>query len=105
MPRADFRSVTRVVKPSGITAEGAPRKSNVSIGIQEGNVTRQYSNQHNEFRRWSLLLPDLRPRRRWRMALILVVDDDEDIRDVTALLLQQHGYEVATASNGREALE
>lgn len=35
---------------------------------------------------------------------ILVVDDEETIRDVFAKMLQAEGYEVATAENGFEAL-
>lgn len=35
---------------------------------------------------------------------ILVVDDDEDIRDLLATLLQSHGYHVDTARDGVEAL-
>ncbi len=36
---------------------------------------------------------------------ILIVDDDDDIREVTALLLSDLHYQVATARNGRDALE
>lgn len=36
---------------------------------------------------------------------ILVVDDEESIRDMMSLLLLDTGYEVLTASNGKEALE
>ena len=36
--------------------------------------------------------------------LILVADDDKDILDLVALLLEQAGYEVAKASNGAEAV-
>ncbi len=36
---------------------------------------------------------------------ILLVDDEEDIRDVGSRILAKAGYEVITASNGREALE
>ena len=39
------------------------------------------------------------------MATILVVDDQEDILQTTALVLTKGGYEVLTASNGLEALE
>jgi CheY-like chemotaxis protein len=37
--------------------------------------------------------------------LILVVDDDEDIRDAVQQVLEEAGYQVAVAINGREALE
>jgi CheY-like chemotaxis protein/anti-anti-sigma regulatory factor len=36
---------------------------------------------------------------------VLVVDDEENVRVTTAAILEQEGYEVATASDGREALE
>ncbi len=35
---------------------------------------------------------------------VLVVDDEEVIRDVCTQILESEGYEVTTASNGREAL-
>jgi CheY-like chemotaxis protein len=36
--------------------------------------------------------------------LILVVDDDPDIRDTLSEVLSEQGFEVRTAPNGREAL-
>lgn len=36
---------------------------------------------------------------------VLVVDDDEDIRDVLRELLAEEGFYVRTAQDGREALE
>src|SRR3712207_1078712 len=39
------------------------------------------------------------------MATILLVDDDEDIREALASLLQDEGYQVACAANGRDALD
>jgi CheY-like chemotaxis protein len=36
---------------------------------------------------------------------ILVVEDDMDIRESLQGFLELHGYEVATAANGREAVE
>ena len=36
---------------------------------------------------------------------VLIVDDDEDIREILTELLLAEGYEVATSANGREALE
>lgn len=36
---------------------------------------------------------------------ILIVEDDDELRDVLALALQSVGYTVTTASNGWEALE
>jgi len=36
---------------------------------------------------------------------VLVVDDDESVRVTTSAILEQEGYEVATADDGREALE
>ena len=35
---------------------------------------------------------------------MLVVDDDEDLRDSVAYVLRDEGYEVQTAANGKEAL-
>ena len=39
------------------------------------------------------------------MAKILVVDDDPDFVEVTSMILESGGYEVASASNGEEALQ
>ncbi len=39
------------------------------------------------------------------MASILIVEDDPDIREGVAEVLQDEGYPVATASHGREALD
>ena len=36
---------------------------------------------------------------------VLVVDDDDDIREVLEMALEEQGYVVSQASNGREALE
>lgn len=36
---------------------------------------------------------------------VMVVDDDEDIRDSLTLMLSGKGYSVVTASDGREALD
>ena len=36
--------------------------------------------------------------------VVLVIDDDSDIRDELAELLRDEGYQVVTAANGREAL-
>ncbi len=37
--------------------------------------------------------------------VVLVVDDDLDIREVLGILLRQHGYHVIFASNGADALQ
>ena len=39
-----------------------------------------------------------------RAARVLVVDDDAAVRDLVAAMLETGGYQVAVASNGREAL-
>ncbi len=39
------------------------------------------------------------------MATILIADDEENIRDVVQYALERDGYQVATAENGRQALE
>ena len=36
---------------------------------------------------------------------IMIVDDDQDIREVIQVLLSSEGYNVIEASNGKEALE
>jgi len=36
---------------------------------------------------------------------ILIIDDDEDVRDFLCQALQDEGYEVATAADGLSALE
>jgi CheY-like chemotaxis protein len=36
---------------------------------------------------------------------VLIVEDDKDIRDSLAQLLEDYGYEARVASNGREALD
>ncbi len=38
------------------------------------------------------------------MSLVLIVDDDRDIRETMELLLEEHGHRVVCAANGREAL-
>ena len=38
-------------------------------------------------------------------ARILVVDDDESVRSTFKVILEEHGYVVDTAENGREAIE
>jgi len=43
-------------------------------------------------------------RRAQRASRVLVVDDEENVRVTTAAILEQEGYEVATAESGREAL-
>jgi len=37
--------------------------------------------------------------------VIMVVEDDPDIRDVIATTLADHGYDVIAVANGREALD
>ena len=39
------------------------------------------------------------------MSTILVVDDERNIREVVAAVLQDEGYDVRTAINGRRAIE
>src|SRR5680860_6476 len=39
------------------------------------------------------------------MALVLVVDDDPDIRELIQVNLEAGGYRVVTAGNGKEALD
>jgi len=39
------------------------------------------------------------------MSSILIIDDEEDIRDALQMVLESAGYEVRIASNGNEAIE
>jgi CheY-like chemotaxis protein len=39
------------------------------------------------------------------MACVLIVEDDDDSREMLELLLTSYGYETLTARNGKEALE
>ena len=39
------------------------------------------------------------------MTCVLLVEDDEDLRENLELLLRRRGYAVSSAANGREALE
>ena len=39
------------------------------------------------------------------MGSILIVDDEEDIRDALTMVLESAGYDVRVASNGNEAVE
>ncbi len=39
------------------------------------------------------------------MTTILLVDDDEDIRELTAEILRESGYEVVEAEDGQQALD
>jgi CheY-like chemotaxis protein len=39
------------------------------------------------------------------MKTILVTDDDGEMLDLVAIALEEHGYRVETATNGREALD
>jgi DNA-binding response OmpR family regulator len=38
------------------------------------------------------------------LSAILVVDDDDDVRDTISMLLSEAGFQVTTAANGLEAL-
>ena len=40
-----------------------------------------------------------------KLARIIVVDDDESIRKVLATILEENGYTVDTAENGKQAIE
>jgi len=40
-----------------------------------------------------------------KLARIIVVDDDESIRKVLAIVLEEKGYTVDTAENGKQAIE
>ena len=40
-----------------------------------------------------------------RMATILVVEDNDDVREMMSITLQLEGHQVVTAANGRQALD
>ena len=44
-------------------------------------------------------------RNRFETPLVLVVDDSEDNRELCAAVLMRHGFEVATAIDGEDAVE
>jgi CheY-like chemotaxis protein len=50
-------------------------------------------------------LPSPRPPPRKGTAVVLIVDDEPDLRQLTANLLISHGFDVVVAAHGREALE
>jgi len=50
-------------------------------------------------------LPSLRPPLKRPSAVVLVVDDEPDLRQLTANLLISNGFDVVIAQHGREALE
>src|SRR3989442_14532252 len=50
-------------------------------------------------------LPNPRPPPKRRGALVLVVDDEPDLRQLAADLLIGHGFDVVIAQHGREALQ
>jgi len=39
------------------------------------------------------------------MGSVLIIDDEEDIRDALSMVLESAGYDVKVASNGNEAVE
>ncbi len=41
----------------------------------------------------------------WMMAIVLVVDDDPDIRELECMALSFDGFDVLTAADGQEALQ
>ena len=42
--------------------------------------------------------------RRKNMATVLIVDDEEDIRELVGIYLKNEGYNICKAVNGQEAL-
>lgn len=50
-------------------------------------------------------MPSVEPARRTTCVSILVVEDEADIRETIAALLEEDGYHVVTAANGLEGLE
>lgn len=51
------------------------------------------------------MFPSRRHKRKYRMARILVADDDALIGEVVFHILEEHGHNVAVADNGAQALE
>jgi DNA-binding response OmpR family regulator len=48
---------------------------------------------------------EVTPIKESRQARILVIDDEESIRDILTRMLQTKGHQVAVASNGEEGIE
>ena len=42
--------------------------------------------------------------KQYRMQTILVIDDDESLRDTIAVMLEQEGFRAVLAGDGRERL-
>lgn len=49
-------------------------------------------------------MPGVSPPQQGAQPLLLIVDDEIDITDTYAMLLELHGYRVVTASHGADAL-
>ena len=47
---------------------------------------------------------EARVKRRFNMGSILIIDDEEDIRDALQMVLESVGHDVKVASNGNEAV-
>ena len=72
------------------------RLANVPLGLDSQPVSLSYDSQ--------LDLPPV-SRDQPAILLVLVVDDEADIRDTLRALLEKQGYQVTVAANGVEALE
>ncbi|KRH96980.1 PAS domain S-box protein [Cylindrospermopsis sp. CR12] len=86
----------------------------VSRIIQKHNGYLQFYTQQGQGSKFEVFLPSIEaphpplpqelPTEIGRGELILIVDDEPQIRDVTRMILETHNYDTLTASNGMEAI-
>jgi hypothetical protein len=86
----------------------------VSRIIQKHNGHLQFYTQQGQGSKFEVFLPSIEaphppltqelPTEIGRGELILIVDDEPQIRDVTRMILETHNYDTLTASNGMEAI-
>ncbi|MFL0658845.1 PAS domain S-box protein [Cylindrospermopsis raciborskii UAM/DH-MRr] len=86
----------------------------VSRIIQKHNGHLQFYTEQGQGSKFEVFLPSIEaphpplpqelPTEIGRGELILIVDDEPQIRDVTRMILETHNYDTLTASNGMEAI-
>jgi PAS domain S-box-containing protein len=82
---------------------GFGNMTGAGVGAPSSTVAAQSSTVDETLR--TLRKPASSPAKVFHPAKILVVDDDDGVRDVALLALKSLGYTVLTASNGPDALE